>query len=92
MTDTEILQQVILGAFGALLLMVMSLLVRVLWQLNDKQQQQQDTLTGHSYTIKEISGEKIPTIRIQIEKLEDRTDKIEDRTDRLEQAIGKGRD
>ena len=83
------LYQIIIGSYGGLLLLVVSLLVRILFDINKRQNEQDKKVDYVSYVVKEIKGEQIPTIRIEIKKLEDRTDDIEHRTDRLEQAVNK---
>lgn len=86
MTENVTLQ-IIIGSYGALLILIISFLVRLLQQISQQQSDQEVKISGHSFMLKEIAGEKIPTIRIQIEKLDDRTEKIENRTDRIERAL-----
>jgi len=85
----EAFMQILIGSYGALLLLVVSLLVKVLFKINDRQDILDKSLDKHDFIIKDITNDRIPTIRIQIQGLNDRTDDIEYRTDKLEQAIGK---
>lgn len=81
--------QIVVGSYGALLVIIISFLIRLLQQLSKQQSDQEIKLSGHSFMLKEIAGEKIPTIRIEIQKLDDRADKIEHRTDKIERALKK---
>lgn len=57
------LYQIIISLYGGLLLLVVSLLVRILFDIN-KRQNEQDKKTDYvSYIVKEIKVEQIPTIR-----------------------------
>lgn len=79
------LTQIVIGSYGGLLLVIVSFLIKLLYDMSAKQNDTDKHLSEATYVIREISGEKIPTIRIQIEKLDKRADKIEQRTGHIEQ-------
>lgn len=81
---SDLLIQILVGSYGAFLLVVITLLIRVLINLHEKQSTQHDTIQTNKYIIREIKGEQIPTIRIEVEKLETRTDVLEHRASSLE--------
>lgn len=79
--------QIVIGSYGALLIIIISFLIKLLHEMNTKQNQQEVKVSGHSFRLKELEGTKIPTIVIQFEKLENRTDDLEHRADAIESQI-----
>lgn len=85
----DLLIQIIVGSYGGFLLLAISILTKLLWTLSENQTKTQNEVSQYSYVINRIEGQEIPTIRIQIQKMDERTDDIEHRTDKLEAAIGR---
>lgn len=81
----DLAYQIIFGIYGGLILLSVSLLVRILLKINERQKEHKIRLDNQAVIVKNIDGKNIPTIRIQIENLEHKTDDIEQRTLKLEE-------
>lgn len=76
MEDSSILN-IILSAFGATLIIIIGLLVRLLWSLSDRQSASELQIGRNNILVTRIENQEIPTIQIQIKGLDERTDRIE---------------
>jgi hypothetical protein len=82
-----IILNAILGAFGATLLIVLGFLIKLLWKMSDTQTSQQLEIGKSNILITKIEDREIPTIRIQIEKLDERTDNLEHKQELTDQRV-----
>lgn len=78
---------IILSAFGATLVIIIGLLVKLLWSLVDRQSASELKIGSNSILVTRIENQEIPTIQIQIKNLDERTDKIEHKQEMANERI-----
>lgn len=78
---------ILLSAYGTTLVIIIGILIKILWKLSDKQSEQGLTLSNNSVILTKIENQEIPTIRIQIEKLDKRTDTLEYKQELTDQRV-----
>lgn len=78
---------ILLSVYGTTLILIIGILVKLLWRISDKQSEHEIKMNNNNILVTKIDNQDIPTIRIQIEKLDERTDNLEHNQQLTDQRV-----